>query len=408
MRLLDRTTSARRRRTVGASLLLALLTGLVAPAHAVELPPGPTTSVPAPSPLDAPSTYVGQTTCSETVKPGAQAVLRLAMDHWKIGRSSGITRGCAVGGQSEHKEGRAFDWGLNVANPREKAAGDQFTEWLVAVGPDGKPGYNARRLGVMYVIWNKRIWAAYNNAGWKPYTGPVPHTDHVHVSLSWAGAAMRTSWWTGTAVPFESVTRRYVGRVYQDLFHRDVDPSGAQSWTKALVDGLPRVEVANSITSSAEYRSGLITGAYRDFLGRAPDTAGLRSWLAAMNGGMQIQQMEGGFLASPEYYAQSGSNDAAWVRRLYQHVLLRDAAESEVQQWVQAQAQGVSRERVARGFLISTERLSRIVDGYYLDLLGRPLDPVGQQGWVGAIQAGTRTEVIIGGIIASAEYYAKV
>ena len=192
---------ARRLRLAALGLLVVVLGAVVAPVQAYEMPPGPTTTVPVPSPVDAYSAYVGQTTCDPTTKPGAQAVLALAMNYYKIGRNTGITRACSIGGASEHKEGRAFDWGLNVANPAEKAAGDAFTHWLTAAGPDGKPGYNARRLGVMYVIWNKKIWTAYGaSAGWKDYYGASPHTDHVHVSLSWNGAYMRTSWWTGSLV----------------------------------------------------------------------------------------------------------------------------------------------------------------------------------------------------------------
>ncbi len=191
----------RPRLAVLVAVVLAVLAAVAIPAGAAVLPPGPTTTVRAPDPVDPYAAYVGQTTCDPTIKPGAQAVLRLAMDHYKIGRNTGITRACSVGGQSEHKEGRAFDWGLNVNNPAEKAAGDAFTHWLTAPGPDDKPGYNARRLGVMYVIWNTKIWTAYNAGnGWRPYYGASPHTDHVHVSLSWNGAHMRTSWWTGSLV----------------------------------------------------------------------------------------------------------------------------------------------------------------------------------------------------------------
>ena len=194
-------TLVRSRHLVGGAVLCALLAGPGAPAQAAELPPGPTTTVVAPSPVDPYSSYVGQSTCDPTTKPGTLAVLRLALDYYPVGRNLGINRACSSGGQSEHKEGRAFDWGVNVANPAEKAAGDQFTEWLIAVGPDEKPGYNARRLGVMYVIWNTQIWSASSaGRGWQAYTGANPHTDHVHVSLSWNGAYMRTSWWTGSLV----------------------------------------------------------------------------------------------------------------------------------------------------------------------------------------------------------------
>jgi hypothetical protein len=59
------------------------------------------------------------------------------------------------------------------------------------------------------------------------------------------------------------------------------------------------------------------------------------------------------------------------------------------------------------GFLLSTEQLATVVDGYYQDLLGRGIDATGRWGWVTAIQRGTRVEAIIGGIIASDEYYTR-
>ena len=54
-----------------------------------------------------------------------------------------------------------------------------------------------RRLGIMYVIWDGEILRAYRpHLGWDPYRGPNPHTNHMHISLSWAGARQQTSWWT--------------------------------------------------------------------------------------------------------------------------------------------------------------------------------------------------------------------
>jgi hypothetical protein len=196
----------------------------------------------------------------------------------------------------------------------------------------------------------------------------------------------------------------YVTAVYQDLFGRAPDPAGLQAWTTALLSGTPRVSVANSITWSAEYRSDLIRGAYNEFLGRAAEPAGLANWLAAMDGGMTIQQMEGGFVASQEYYNRAGSTASGWVTRLYRHVLNRAASAAEVQSWVNQLAQGASRGAVASGFLISTERLSTVINGYYQHLLSRSSDPAGLQSWVDAIQHGARTEAIVGGIVASDEY----
>ena len=126
-----------------------------------------------------------------------------------------------------------------------------------------------------------------------------------------------------------------------------------------------------------------------------------------MGRGLTIQDLEGGFVASPEYYVLAGGTDAGWVSQLYRHVLGREAAESEVAGWAAALAGGASRTAVARGFLLSAERLGTVIDGYYMHLLGRPIDPTGRQGWVAAVQGGVRTEDIIGGIVASDEYYQR-
>jgi len=205
-----------------------------------------------------------------------------------------------------------------------------------------------------------------------------------------------------------ALVQRYIVRVYSDLFNRAPDPAGLASWTTALNRGTPRVAVANAITSSAEYRSKLITGSYDRYLGRTPDAGGLRSWLAAMGHGMTIERMESGFIASPEYFAKSGSTYAGWVRKLYADVLNRPAAPSEVTGWTTQLSRGTHRDKVAMGFLLSTEHLTTVVNGYYQDLLGRGIDPSGQRTWVGILQRGGRDEAIIGGIIASAEYYGKV
>ena len=162
----------------------------------------PSTAFAAPAAVEGFAPFVGQASCDPTTKPGTVAFASYVLDQYDVGRSGGTVRECSRGGASEHKEGRAWDWMLNAAKPAEKAAGDEFVAWLTAKGPDGKVGYNARRLGVMYVIWDKQWWPSYRaDDGWLPYRGASPHSDHVHVSLSWNGAMKRTSFWTGRVSP---------------------------------------------------------------------------------------------------------------------------------------------------------------------------------------------------------------
>lgn len=198
----------------------------------------------------------------------------------------------------------------------------------------------------------------------------------------------------------------YITRVYRDLFDRGVDQGGLDAWSGALRTGTPRVAVANSITYSDEYRLALIAESYRTYLYREPEPAGHHGWLSEMRRGVTIQEMEGLFLASDEYYAQAGGTDAAWVRRMYGHVLDREPSAAEVAGWVGELGRGaVSRYGVSMGFLLSTEYLTTVVDGYYQHLLGRPVDAGGAHTWVTAIQHGARVEAIIGSIVSSDEYF---
>lgn len=145
---------------------------------------------------ELPARYVGQATCDPVARPGTTALRNAVLSTIGVGYDGGVTRACSIGGRSEHKEGRAWDWMINAKDPSQKATADSFLAWLVGIDGTGVRGGNAHRLGIMYVIFNGRTWASYSPT-WKAYTGSNPHTDHIHLSLSWDGAMKRTSWWTG-------------------------------------------------------------------------------------------------------------------------------------------------------------------------------------------------------------------
>jgi len=186
---------------------LLLTTGAPASAAAVPVPPVPFTGAP-----ESPSPYQGQVSCDPVEKPGAGALRELLRATYGDANAGGTARACSLGGTSEHKEGRAYDWMLNASDASDKAKADAFLAWLTGRDERGVAGGNAHRLGIQYVIWNRQTWQAWTGA-WKSYTGASPHTDHVHVSFSWDGAMKRTSWWTGTTVTTRDIgpCRLYVG-----------------------------------------------------------------------------------------------------------------------------------------------------------------------------------------------------
>ena len=190
-------------------------TGEVAgpPVPGTGLPPAaaPAIAQPLPEGYDVSPTYEGQAQCDPTPKAGTQKLADLIKATYGGDQTVWIPRACDVGGQSEHKEGRALDWMTSVRNAQQRANAETFLAWLL--GPDqfGRPYGNAMRLGVMYIGWNDRIWRGYDiKRGWTELKGcfatpsegmdTTCHRNHIHISLTWDGASGRTSFWDGTAM----------------------------------------------------------------------------------------------------------------------------------------------------------------------------------------------------------------
>jgi hypothetical protein len=148
------------------------------------------------------ASYQPQVSCDPVAKPGVVAFRDLILGKFG-GVDLGIARDCRVGGDSEHKEGRAWDYGLNWYDKADRARAAQTIEFLTETVA-GDPARRAKRLGIMYMIWNEKIWSSYRAAdGWRPYTGASPHRDHIHISFTWNGATMRTSWWTEEVMAYD-------------------------------------------------------------------------------------------------------------------------------------------------------------------------------------------------------------
>ncbi|HEV7209203.1 MAG TPA: peptidoglycan-binding protein [Mycobacteriales bacterium] len=190
-----------------AALMAASGFGAVlAPAAGASVPPGPKASVALPSGLEPASPYLPADSCDYTIKPGVARFADLIQRSYPGTGSYGVVSSCPAEGMvSEHTEGRAWDWAVSVRNPAQVAQVTALFAWLLAPDSAGRQAASARRLGIMYIIWNRQILGIYDlPSGWQPYscsgvTGC--HQDHVHFSFSWAGAQGATSFWTGRVAP---------------------------------------------------------------------------------------------------------------------------------------------------------------------------------------------------------------
>ena len=195
---------------LGVSLVLlsTLLLGTLTTASADETGASPrgtvTSSAPYVMPLEPYAGYQPQTACRRNPKPG---VLMLA--DWLVARGGGygaIFRACAGSSTSEHKESRAFDWVLDATSETDQALATALLDELLAPDDTGQPNALARRMGIMYVIWDDTMYASYDEFVAKRYLSSgcrnrrtcsptLRHRDHLHISLTRQGAKGLTSWY---------------------------------------------------------------------------------------------------------------------------------------------------------------------------------------------------------------------
>ncbi len=154
--------------------------------------------------------YDGQVTCARHLPPGTTFLVR-----WLQRRGGSIAstlRACDSGGASEHKDGRAVDWAADATDTRDVARVQRLLDDLFRTDAAGNENALARRLGVMYLIWDDHIYSAYHQFEPRDYLNSgctkvrtcsktLRHRDHVHISLSRAGAAAQTSYYRARGVP---------------------------------------------------------------------------------------------------------------------------------------------------------------------------------------------------------------
>jgi len=155
------------------------------------------------------SVYDPATRCSPKPKPGVVKLQQWLEDNVD-GEFWGSYR-CEKWGRHEaslHAENRAIDWHLDVAVAADRRAAQQLIDLLLATDSAGNVQALARRMGVQELIWDCEYWGA-GMTEFRPYSPcygkrgrlrrnmnvTVAHRDHIHIGVTKAGAAGRTSFW---------------------------------------------------------------------------------------------------------------------------------------------------------------------------------------------------------------------
>jgi hypothetical protein len=254
--------------------------GVAATAAKPSLPPPP------PTPKESSAIEVfapdqAQFFCRSSVEPGVKAFERIALATYPHSHSDDDLRECDGGASSEHKDGRAWDWGVDHRIAKQRAAGKSMLKGLFATDANGNKDAMFRRLGLMYVIWDKRIWGAWSQH-WEPYAcsgATACHVNHMHFSFGWAGAEKKTSYWTGKVSP---VIEPPLPRFTKLHGHRTLQVSAKSGSTTAmwLVVG----SATYRVTATGVWHHGTHSSALAD----ARCTKTSHGWVPTRDGGLSV------------------------------------------------------------------------------------------------------------------------
>lgn len=190
---------------LGLNRLIAVLVApLLALAVVAAVPAAPATAD-----VEDYASYEAPVRCHTKPKPGTVVLGRWVARQYG-GGWLGFGRDCSKknGPTSEHQTGQAFDWALDATSRRDRRTADRLMERLFAADRRGNEDALARRMGVMYLIWDDQMFPAWNGFEPEPYLSSscktrrkcsptLRHRDHVHVSLTRRGARGLTSWYDG-------------------------------------------------------------------------------------------------------------------------------------------------------------------------------------------------------------------
>ena len=189
-----------------------------------------------------------------------------------------------------------------------------------------------------------------------------------------------------------TVAEDYVDLLYRALMGREPDEGGRAFWLNRLEMGATRYLVFSGFIGSEEFKQlcasyGIRCGSYassetrdrnldvtafvkrlyQECLGRYPDEGGWEGWIRqVLDFGMSGAEIARGFFRSRELTGRNlGSRE--YLTLAYRAVLGREPDEGGLQNWIEAEQKGSSRDNILEGFYGSAE-FSRLCGQYGIEV----------------------------------------
>ncbi|HYI63053.1 MAG TPA: DUF4214 domain-containing protein [Acidimicrobiales bacterium] len=262
----------------------------------------------------------------------------------------------------------------------------------------GRPGAH-RRLAVA-----ASLLAVLAGLGVAPAPAPAGPTSPVPASVVPAAAGAPGPGFGAPGTPARPGSERYVRDAYASVLGRGIDEPGLAYWGGRLDGGTSRATFAKLLVLSPESLRRQLRALYED-VGITPGPTDIGTDAEALRtGATSLEGVLVRLLSTAEFSeGPGGGTPEGFVAALYERVLDRPAEPAGAAYWVGRLEAGASRSTVARGFVLSTDRLRTVVAAAYDQVLGRTTDVPGRDYWVARMVRGTGLLDLLRYLLDSAE-----
>ena len=192
--------------------------------------------------------------------------------------------------------------------------------------------------------------------------------------------------------------------VYSQVLGRSPDPTGLNNTLAQLLNGYAqqRDAVASALIGSQEYRGDQVVSYYQAFLGRTPSASEIAGWVS---GTANEDQIITAIASSPESLQHLGGTNESWIDAVYQQLLGRTRASSDLGLLSGLENGTFTRAQVVTTILDSSEYETRLVDSYYSNYLGRQPESGEIASELQSLQSGTSQDALLAAILSSSEEF---
>jgi hypothetical protein len=210
----------------------------------------------------------------------------------------------------------------------------------------------------------------------------------------------------------------WVQSLYTNVLGRPFDQPGFDAALNGVLQGYigQRLDFANAVTTSTEFRNNLVANYYLTFLRRKASPPEVANQVSRFATGARDEQIIATILASAEYFQNpnlGNNSNSIWLNKIYNDLLGRDRdAGSQVfltlLNSATAANQAQVRLQVVTQILDSDEFYNRQINQTYVALLGRQAGVAEQNVWRNRIRReGLTLEQVTSNILASPEYFRR-